>query len=106
MGVSKLTEQKQKITEAKLEELIEKQVEDFVNEWEISDEEYEELIDEISGEVQIGSLTYSAGRVLREVDPIAFRVGKSEEECPENLQEEKREEVEEELREEYEVVEN
>jgi len=97
--------QKEKITEKKLEELIEKGVDNFINEWEISDEEYEELIDEISPEVKIGSLSYSAGRVLREVDPIAFRCGKSEEECPEHLQEEKREELDEELREKYEVSE-
>ncbi len=100
-----MTQQKEKITESKLEELIEKQVENFVNEWEISDEEYEELIDEISEPVKIGSLEYSAGHTLREVDPIAFRVGKSEEECPEHLIDEKRDEVEEELREQYEVIE-
>ena len=44
-----------------------------------TEEAYEELIDEISEEVKIGSLTYSAGRVLREVDPIAFRCGMADE---------------------------
>ena len=44
-----------------------------------AEEAYEELIDEISEEVKIGSLTYSAGRVLREVDPIAFRCGMADE---------------------------
>lgn len=43
-----------------------------------TEESYEDFIDEISGEIQIGSFTYSAGRTLREIDPIAFRCGMSE----------------------------
>lgn len=39
---------------------------------------YDDMIDETTGEVVIGSLTYAASRVLREVDPIAYRVGFSE----------------------------
>lgn len=41
-------------------------------------ERYDDMIDEVSGDVVIGSLTYSASRVLKEVDPIAYRVGFSE----------------------------
>lgn len=39
---------------------------------------YDEDIDEISGDVQIGSLTYSASHVLKNVDPIAYRCGRSD----------------------------
>ena len=34
---------------------------------------YDDMLDEF-GTVEIGTLTYSAARVLREVDPIAYRV--------------------------------
>lgn len=46
---------------------------------EYSEDDYEELLNECYGTVKIGSLEYEAGRVLREVDPIAFRVGMSDE---------------------------
>ena len=36
---------------------------------------YEEMITELYGTVSIGELTWDAGRVLRELDPIAFRWG-------------------------------
>jgi hypothetical protein len=41
-------------------------------------ERYDDLIDEISGDVQIGNLTYQASRVLKTVDPIAYNVGFNE----------------------------
>ena len=41
-------------------------------------DEFEELLDELYGEVQIGDLTFSPGRIVREMDPIAFRVGVSD----------------------------
>jgi septal ring factor EnvC (AmiA/AmiB activator) len=37
-------------------------------------EQYEQALDE-SGDVHIGSLTYSASQVLKEVDPTAYRCG-------------------------------
>ena len=43
-----------------------------------NDGDYDDWLDEISGDVVIGSLKYSASRVLREVDPIAYRVGMDE----------------------------
>lgn len=39
---------------------------------------YQEMITEIYGVLSIGDLTYGAGYVLREVDPMAFRVGVSD----------------------------
>lgn len=43
-----------------------------VYEWEVSDM-FRDYLDEILPEVRIGSYTYGAGRVLAEIDPIAFR---------------------------------
>ena len=40
-----------------------------------AEEMYENMIDEISGDVRIGSLTYMASEVLREIDPTAYRCG-------------------------------
>lgn len=36
---------------------------------------YDDMLDEVTGEIHIGNLTYLASRVLKEVDPIAYRVG-------------------------------
>jgi hypothetical protein len=36
---------------------------------------YDDMIDEVSGEVKIGSLTYIASEVLRRIDPIAYDCG-------------------------------
>ncbi len=43
-----------------------------------TEETYEDLLDECLPEVKIGELTYSAGHVLKEVDPVAFRCGVSD----------------------------
>lgn len=42
------------------------------------DDAYSDWIDEINGPVYIGSLAYCASRVLRELDPIAYRCGFSD----------------------------
>lgn len=42
------------------------------------EERYDDYLDEVVGEIEIGSLTYLASRVLQEVDPIAYRVGFSD----------------------------
>ena len=39
-----------------------------------AEEMYEEMIDECYGEVNVG-VTFNASRVLKELDPIAFRCG-------------------------------
>tara|TARA_R100000152_G_scaffold2159_1_gene707 strand:+ start:543 stop:740 length:198 start_codon:yes stop_codon:yes gene_type:complete len=38
-------------------------------------EQYDELLDEIYGEVKLGNLTFSPSRIIRELDPIAYRTG-------------------------------
>lgn len=40
-----------------------------------AEEQHEEMLDEVYGEFKVGELTFSAGRIVRELDPIAFRVG-------------------------------
>lgn len=36
---------------------------------------YRDFLNDCCGEVEIGNLKYQAGRVLEEIDPIAFRTG-------------------------------
>jgi len=36
---------------------------------------YDEWLDEFDGPVRLAGCEYSASRVLREIDPIAYRVG-------------------------------
>ena len=43
------------------------------------EDRYEELITEVYDTVSIGELTWEAGRVLRKLDPIAFRCGVADE---------------------------
>ena len=45
------------------------------------EDRYEELITEVWGEITLGYFAWGAGRVLREMDPIAFRCGVSDETC-------------------------
>ena len=45
------------------------------------EDRYEELITEVYDTVSIGELTWDAGRVLRELDPIAFRCGVADLTC-------------------------
>ena len=47
----------------------------MMNTWKEAEEAYDDMLDEVSGPVRIGSLEFSASRVLREMDPIAYRVG-------------------------------
>jgi len=43
--------------------------------------EYEEYLTEIYGTVKFGCLEFDAGKIIRELDEIAFRVGMGDEEC-------------------------
>ena len=38
-----------------------------------TEDQYKEMIDETTPEINIGSLTFSPSRILEELDPIAFR---------------------------------
>ena len=41
-------------------------------------EQYEEMLDEIYGEVKLGNLTFSPSRIIRVLDETAYRIGLSE----------------------------
>lgn len=46
---------------------------------EIDENEFEEQITEIYGTFKMGSLEFDAGRIMRELDPTAFRVAIADE---------------------------
>jgi len=46
-----------------------------VTEKEMSEDEYEEYLDNIYGDVNICGYKYPSGGALKELDPIAFRCG-------------------------------
>ena len=47
---------------------------------EISEDDYEERLNELFGEVSVCGINFDAGTLLKEIDPIAFRCGQSDEE--------------------------
>ena len=44
----------------------------------LADEEYADHLDECYGDVEVCGYSYGAGRLLKEVDPVAFRCGKAD----------------------------
>ena len=46
--------------------------------YELSDADYAAILDDIYGDVEVAGMRYSTGRALRELDPVAFRCGKSD----------------------------
>ena len=46
-----------------------------LKEKELSDKKYEEVLNELYGEVRLGGLTFDAGRIIRELDETAFNCG-------------------------------
>jgi len=65
-----------------LEKAIAADKENFISNWLKENKEpidadtaYDDMLDEVSGPVRIGSLEYSASRVLAEIDPTAYRCG-------------------------------
>jgi hypothetical protein len=45
---------------------------------EVTDEYWEEFLTDLYGEVNVCGMTYESGRLLKEIDPIAFQCGKSD----------------------------
>lgn len=62
----------------KQSEITSKQSEIDNFEYECSDDEFSDWIDSIYPEVTIGSLTFSPSDIMKELDPIAYRCGKSD----------------------------
>ena len=49
-----------------------------VNEITITEKEYEEMLDDTYGTVEICGMTFNSGEALKELDPIAFDCGLSD----------------------------
>jgi chromosome segregation ATPase len=60
------------------EELVNKQREMENFEVEIGDDQYNEWLDEIYGDVEIAGFSYATGHALKELDPTAYRCGKND----------------------------
>lgn len=72
-----LMELRQELAELKAElESKQKEAENW--EVEISDEQYDDMLDECYGEVQIAGMPYLTSYALKELDPTAYRCGKSD----------------------------
>jgi septal ring factor EnvC (AmiA/AmiB activator) len=53
----------------------EKELDNFELDNDDHEDQYRDMIEEFDGPVRIGSLEYSAARVLEEIDPTAYRCG-------------------------------
>ena len=47
-------------------------------EYSCSDDEYDEMLDDVYGDVEICGMTYSSSRALKLLDPVAYRCGKGD----------------------------
>lgn len=75
--MSHVEEAQKRVEEAqKLVAELEEKIEYF--EPEISDEQFRDFLDDVYGDVEICGMRYCSGHALQELDPIAFRVGKSD----------------------------
>lgn len=71
--------------EAKKKEIKEKQAKIDSFEYSATDSEYDDFLDEIDGEVEVGGLTFMASDIIKSCDPTAYRVGKSDYESDKDL---------------------
>lgn len=70
--------------------LLEEDLKDAQNdvdnfEYQATDEEYENFLDEMYGTVEVAGYTYSTSLILQNIDPTAFRCGKSDYEADYDL---------------------
>lgn len=86
----------QKVTSDNIESLIDKEVEARLDL--IEESEYDDMLDECTPMVQIGTLEYSPSQVLKAVDEVAYELGFGE------YVDSRREDVEEEVRDELEAL--
>lgn len=71
--------------QAKEKEIKEKQAEIDSFEYSATDSEYDDFLDEIDGEIEVGSLTFMASDIIKNCDPTAYRCGKSDYESDKDL---------------------
>lgn len=65
--------EEQKVTSDNIESLIDKEVEAKLEL--IEESEYDDMLDECTPMVQIGTLEYSPSQVLKAVDEVAYELG-------------------------------
>jgi hypothetical protein len=52
---------------------IEKEIDSFYCEEFVEESQYDDFIDDMTGDIEILGMTYCASRVLKEIDPIAYK---------------------------------
>ena len=57
---------------------LENKIDNFAIDEDKYDENYDEWLDEIYGEIMIGNISFLPSRILKELDPIAYRCGFSD----------------------------
>lgn len=57
---------------------LENKIDNFEIDEDKYDENYDEWLDEIYGEIMIGNISFLPSRILKELDPIAYRCGFSD----------------------------
>lgn len=81
MTTINMTEQEKAIQIAALKKQIvelENKIDNFEIDEDNYDEKYDKWLDEIYGEIMIGNISFLPSRILRELDPIAYRCGFSD----------------------------
>lgn len=87
----------EKVTSENVEDLIDKEVEEQLEA--LDEEGFDQWLDEIGEPCKVGTLEYSQSEVLKQCDPIAYRV------CfTDDYQESMRESIEDEVRHEIESL--
>ncbi|MCT7478222.1 gas vesicle protein GvpG, partial [Escherichia coli] len=54
---------------------LENKIDNFEIDEDKYDENYDDWLDEIYGEIMIGNISFLPSRILKELDPIAYRCG-------------------------------
>ncbi|QXV77798.1 hypothetical protein bas59_0104 [Escherichia phage EduardKellenberger] len=57
---------------------LENKIDNFEIDEDKYDENYDEWLDEVYGEIMIGNISFLPSRILKELDPIAYRCGFSD----------------------------
>ena len=58
--------------------ILDKQKEIDSFEYSCSDDEYDEMLDDVYGDVEICGMNYSSSQALKELDPVAYNCGKGD----------------------------
>lgn len=58
--------------------ILDKQKEIDSFEYSCSDDEYDQMLDDVYGDVEICGMTYSSSRALKLLDPVAYSCGKAD----------------------------